>query len=408
MNNLRFNSVCVTNYFTNPLCMITNKIDPAELEKRTTWRSDDIRGCYYRDQTAILHSKPFRRLKYKTQVFFNPNDDHICTRIEHVLHVATISATICRGLKSKQEADWKLNEDLAYAISLGHDLGHTPFGHAGEAALSKYLGGNNAFIHEVNSYRVVEKLIADGQGLNLTYAVKDGIICHNGEKFEQFIKPDFKVKDLDSIHSRNFVPSTYEGAIVRFSDKIAYLGRDIEDAIVAGFIETDDIPKDIRDIMGTTNSSIINFLVQDIVAHSTETAISVSQEAHELMLALKKFNYERIYEHPSLIEIEQSCEKVMTVIFEHLFNIHQHFDWEKGIYPAKTKLILDEYFVDYLINMRQFYWQEKEEKGSSMETMGKQIVTDYLSGMTDRFALECMHEISIPHSIFFRHGKGTF
>ena len=221
--------------------MIANRISSEELEKRTTPREADIRGCYYRDQTAILHSKPFRRLKYKTQVFFNPNDDHICTRIEHVLHVATISATICRGLKAKKDAEWDLNEDLAYAISLGHDLGHTPFGHSGEAALSRNLGKGREFMHEVNSYRVVEKLVNGGQGLNLTYAVKDGIICHNGERFEQSITPDFTVKDLNAIHSRSFVPSTYEGAIVRFSDKIAYLGRDIEDAMVAGFIRKSDI-----------------------------------------------------------------------------------------------------------------------------------------------------------------------
>ncbi len=388
--------------------MIINKIDAADLEKRSVKRSEDIRGCYYRDQTAILHSKPFRRLKYKTQVFFNPDDDHICTRIEHVLHVATISATACRGLNSKKDAGWQLNEDLAYAISLGHDLGHTPFGHAGEAALSKCLGTANSFIHEVNSYRVVEKLIADGLGLNLTYAVKDGIICHNGEKFEQAIQPDFRVKDLNTIHSRSFVPSTYEGAIVRFSDKIAYLGRDIEDAIIAGFIKSEDVPQEIREKVGNTNSSIINYLVQDLVANSTEESIAVSAEAHELMLALRKFNYQRIYEHPLLVEVEESCANIIAAIFEHLFAIHLNFDWEHSTYHGSTKLTLDEYFVDYLINMRNFYWTEKETQGYSMETMGKQIVSDYISGMTDRFALECMHEISIPHSIFFRHGKGTF
>ena len=215
--------------------MSKNILPKEALEKRSYKKDEDIRGCYYRDQTAIIHSRPFRRLKHKTQVFFSPDDDHVCTRIEHVLHVATISATICRGLNSKDNSEWSLNEDLAYSIGLGHDLGHTPFGHAGESELSFLLGGKDLFIHEINSYRVVEKLTNQGEGLNLTYAVKDGIIFHNGESFEKSIKPDQTIKNLDTITDRKHLPTTYEGCIVRFSDKIAYLGRDIEDAIIAGF-----------------------------------------------------------------------------------------------------------------------------------------------------------------------------
>ncbi|MBQ7551706.1 MAG: HD domain-containing protein [Bacteroidales bacterium] len=388
--------------------MIKNRIADEILQARTLPRKEDMRGCYYRDQTAILHSKPFRRLKHKTQVFFNPDDDHICTRIEHVLHVATVSATICRGLNSKKEAGWQLNEDLAYAISLGHDLGHTPFGHAGEAALSRYLGGHGKFIHEVNSYRVVEKLVERGHGLNLTYAVKDGIICHNGEKFEQSIKPDFTVKDLDAIDSRRHLPSTYEGAIVRFSDKIAYLGRDIEDAMVAGFIDKKDIPLNIRKKIGESNSDIINYLVNDLVAHSSEEAIAVSEEAHELMLELRKFNYKHIYGHPQQLEIERSCEKIIATLFEYLFEIQNRFNWETARYRGTPKLVIDNYFVDYLKTMRPFYLKEAAEKSYNSEEMGKQIVADYLSGMTDRFTLECMHEISLPPAIKFRLGKGTF
>lgn len=388
--------------------MIRNKISDSDLEKRTTPREDDIRGCYYRDQTAIFHSKPFRRLKFKTQVFFNPNDDHICTRIEHVLHVASVSATICRGLNAKKEEGWVLNEDMAYAISLGHDLGHTPFGHAGEAALARYLGGRDKFMHEVNSYRVVEKLISGGQGLNLTYAVKDGIICHNGEKFERSITPDFTVKDLDAIHSRQFVPSTYEGAIVRFSDKIAYLGRDIEDAMVAGFIKKKDIPNEIRRKIGDSNSNIINYLVNDVVDNSTEEAIAVSEEAHELMLTLRKFNYQNIYGHPIQLQVEKSCERIISTIFDYLYEIHQHFDWNNHRYRGKRTLTLDNYFVDYLKNMSKFYLQEATENGWSEDEMGKQIVADYLSGMTDRFALECMKEISLPRTVKFHHGRGEF
>ena len=325
-----------------------------------------------------------------------------------MLHVATISATICRGLNGKRDEEWRLNEDMAYAIALGHDLGHTPFGHAGEAALARILGGKDAFIHEVNSYRVVEKLISGGQGLNLTYAVKDGIICHNGERFERSITPDFTVKDLDSIHSRRFLPSTYEGAIVRFSDKIAYLGRDIEDAIVAGFIKKNDIPVQIRKRVGNSNSDIINYLVNDLVANSTEEAIAVSEEAHQLMLSLIQFNYENIYKHPIQIEVESSCDRIVSTIFEHLMNLCKMFDWSSCKYKGKRMRVIDSYFADYLKNMSQFYLDEAHRNGWTEEQMEMQVVTDYLSGMTDRFALECMREIALPRVIRFQHGKGEF
>lgn len=388
--------------------MIHNRIPDIELEKRTRPRANDIRGCYYRDQTAIFHSKPFRRLKYKTQVFFNPNDDHICTRIEHVLHVASVSATICRGLNAHKDMEWDLNEDMAYAISLGHDLGHTPFGHAGETALAEYLGGRDKFMHEVHSYRVVEKLIDSGLGLNLTYAVKDGIICHNGERFEQAITPDFTVKNLDEIQSRRFLPSTYEGAIVRFSDKIAYLGRDIEDAIVAGFIKKNDIPDVIRRKIGDSNSNIINYLVNDLVSHSTEEAIAVSDEAHELMLTLHNFNYQHIYKHPLQIEVEKSCKRIINAIFEYLFHLHQQFDWDRHDFQGKTSHTVDTYFVDYMRNMCRFYKDEATSNGWSEDEMGMRVVADYLSGMTDRFALECMKEITLPPAVQFHHGRGEF
>ena len=190
-------------FFSNPL-------DGEILHKREFPRDEDsrdLRGYYFRDITAIIHSFPFRRLKHKTQVFFSPKNDHICTRIEHVMHVATIAATICRALD--------LDPDLAWAIGLGHDLGHAPFGHVGETIFSNILADKGGFIHEIYSLRVVDHLINYGKGLNLTYAVRDGIINHCGEKFEQFIKPDFSHKELKTIKSRSFYPSTWEGTVVR-------------------------------------------------------------------------------------------------------------------------------------------------------------------------------------------------
>src|SRR4030042_5051200 len=199
-----------------------NEIQNKILKKRTHPKKVDIRGDYYRDQTAIIHSLPFRRLKKKTQVFFAPTNDHICTRIEHVLHVNSVATTICKGLD--------LDIELAQAIAMGHDLGHPPFGHVGEKVLNeiqKTIG--KSFIHEIYSYRIVEHIANKGQGLNLCYAVKDGIISHCGEKYEQFIKPDFIIFDLEQIKDRNKYPCTFEGCVVRISDKISYLGRDIED-----------------------------------------------------------------------------------------------------------------------------------------------------------------------------------
>ena len=385
--------------------MSNNKISQEELEKRTTPRDEDIRGCYYRDQTAIIHSRPFRRLKHKTQVFFSPDDDHVCTRIEHVLHVASIAATICRGLKHKKDSTWNLNEDLAYSIGLGHDLGHTPFGHAGEAELSYLLGGANSFIHEVNSYRVVEKLINQGQGLNLTYAVKDGIICHNGENFEQSIKPDFRVKDLNSIKDRKNIPATYEGCIVRFSDKIAYLGRDIEDAIIAGFIEEKNIPKAIRDKIGTSNGEIINYLVLDLIENSIEDEISFSKGCHELMVELKDFNYQSIYNNPRIKEYKRYCKRIISTLYEYLSKLYCSYHWDIEFYLKDDSLDIDRFFGNYIKGMKDFYFAEKISNNWTEGDLGKQIVADYISGMTDKFAIECMKEISIPKPIDFKPRK---
>ena len=160
--------------FSNPFQNETYRIRPKE--KKT-----DCRGDFFRDQTAIIHSLPFRRLKHKTQVFFAPENDHICTRIEHVLHVATIAATICKGLNNS--GNWDINAEMAFAIGLGHDLGHAPFGHSGERALNGIFKAD-AFKHEIHSLRVADKLANDGEGLNLTFGVRDGIICHCGESDE--------------------------------------------------------------------------------------------------------------------------------------------------------------------------------------------------------------------------------
>ena len=359
--------------------------------KRKTPREPDIRGDFFRDQTAIIHSTAFRRLKNKTQVFFAPENDHICTRIEHVLHVATIAATICKGLNNH---GFDLDVDMAYAIGLGHDLGHTPFGHAGEMALNKILGGNSAFVHEVNSYRQVEYLANKGKGLNLCYGVKDGIICHNGEKDEQYLKPSITLNNLDKIKDRKVVATSYEGCIMRFSDKIAYLGRDIEDAYVAGYISYKDIPNDVKYLLGDRNGRIINTLIVDIIENSKNSdKIGFSDTTYESVTKLKHFNYKMIYNHPELNRYDKFCHNIIASLFDHLINLIEAYKFEFHKY-YESGIELDKNFGEYICGMFDFY---SVEKSSST-----QIVTDYISGMTDTFALESIKQITIPKPIYFK------
>ena len=362
---------------------MNNPLEKNVYKRRTHERKEDIRGPFFRDQTAIIHSMPFRRLKHKTQVFFSPENDHVCTRIEHVMHVATIAATICKGLKKN---GWRLDGEMAFAIGLAHDLGHAPFGHAGETALNAVLK-DSEFIHEVNSYRVVEYLA----GLNLTYGVKDGIICHNGELFEQFLKPLGRVKDLDKIKDRNCVPSSFEGCIVRFSDKIAYLGRDIEDAVSAGLITHDNIPVSIRKELGCDNGEIINNLVIDIINSSkTSEKIEFSDNKFELLLKLKKFNYEKIYNHEKNQCYLDYSKKVVEILFEYLMNKYVKYGNDFTAY-SDSSMELDQWFGEFLIKMSSLYEKEK--------TKPERIIVDYIAGMTDSHALKCVKNIIIPTPI---------
>ena len=353
--------------------------------KRTFNIDTPIRGAYFRDQTAIIHSMPYRRLKHKTQVFFAPENDHVCTRIEHVMHVATIAKSICLGLN---KYNWNLDTDMAFAIGLGHDLGHAPFGHDGEYFLNERLGSSNSFIHEINSYRVIEKLSNNGKGLNLTYGVKDGIICHNGESFEQYLVPDTQIKCLDKIKDRKVKPSSFEGCIVRFSDKIAYLGRDIEDAITTKFIKRNDIPNEIKQNLGESNSCIIDKLVNDIIDNSKNNdKIGFSDHIFEYMKILKKFNYKNIYNNSKKEENKIIVGKMIYTLFDYLLILYTKFESNYNNYNNK----LDKSFGNYLEEMHKFYKNESNPE---------QIITDYISGMTDSYAIDCMKQISLPTSYY--------
>lgn len=378
--------------------MYTNKLTDSELQKRKIPRDDTLRGNYYRDQTAIIHSRPFRRLKHKTQVFFSPDNDHVCTRIEHVLHVATIAATVCKGLNHRSDKQWKLNEELAYSIGIGHDVGHTPFGHAGEEALHKLLQPESTFMHEINSYRMLEKLVNYGEGLNLTYAVNDGIICHCGERFEKYMEPVHEVKNLDQISSRANIPSTYEGCIMRFADKIAYLGRDIEDAIIGRLIRKEDIPATVRKQIGSTNGEIIHYFIGDLIQSSDNGKISFSEEGHEMFLELKNFNYKNIYMHPGVLEYESYCTNIIRTLYDFYMKLLKEHSWDNDFYYNSEKKLVKS-FGAYLYKMEQFYRKEAKERNSTQEEQHSQLVTDYISGMTDNYALECMQDLCIPRRI---------
>ncbi len=357
-----------------------NRIPREELQRRQWPREEDLRGRYFRDTTAIIHSNPFRRLKHKTQVFFSPKNDHICTRIEHVMHVASVAASVCRGLN--------LDADLAWAIGLGHDLGHTPFGHVGETIMADIQKEKGGFIHELYSLRVVDHLIHYGKGLNLTYAVRDGIVSHCGEKFEQTISPDEKIKELDSLTARAHYPSTWEGAVVRMADKIAYLGRDLEDALQLKIVSQDDLPVAAMGVLGRENGAIINTLVTDLIDTSrAKGTIGFSDEKFRAMVELKEFNYQWIYSNPLLADYHRHFERILKTLHAYLEELFQLYQLEEEKY-RKERNLLAVRFGDYVRKMAPFY---QDHDGGF-----HRMCADYLAGMTDDYALSSIQEIMIP------------
>ena len=361
---------------------MVNPLSDRIYHSRIKPRKPDIRGDYFRDQTAIIHATPFRRLKHKTQVFFSPQNDHICTRMEHVLHVSTIATTICKGID--------LDVELAQAIALGHDLGHAPFGHIGEKALNELSQEVGGFIHEVHGLRVVDKITRDGNGLNLTYAVRDGIVSHCGEEFQRTITPQKEQKDLEIISTRQSSPLTYEGCVVWIADKIAYLGRDIEDAIRSGLITIRDIPENLRKNLGSTNGEIIDTLVMDVVRYSTGTnEIAFSDAKYELICQLRDFNYDRIYNHPLLLQNDHSIINLLQYLIQHLFTVYKKFGNEKGEY-VHSAFKVDRHFGEFISKRRHLY---------NSEPLPTRSVVDFVAGMTDSYALESAKEMLFPQPL---------
>ena len=368
------------------MALLRNKMDENEMMERERPRKEDIRGSYYRDTTAIIHSSPFRRLKHKTQVFYAPSNDHICTRMEHVLHVASIASTICRPLG--------LDTELAWAIGMGHDLGHTPFGHTGEKIISGLCveRGLPPFEHEVNSLRAIDSLSNNGKGLNLTYAVRDGIVSHNGESLNKRLVPTFKKKDMKSIVSRvGLVPATYEGVVVRFSDTIAYLGRDFEDASRLGIVDGRDLPEIVKTRLGTTNSQIITALVNDLIEGADEeNGIGFSDYVFEAVKAFSDFNYQYIYRSKIMNGYTEYFSRLINLILNYLEKLYSSFGLEEKGYLEERNMLA----AGFYSHMKEMYPIYMEKEGSD-----KRMIMDYIAGMTDNFCLDCANEILKPEHL---------
>ena len=369
-------------------------------------RAMDTRNDFERDYTRIIHSNSYRRLKHKTQVFFSPENDHICTRIEHVTHVDSISYTIANYLG--------LNTELTKAIAIAHDLGHSPFGHGGERVLSRLSKRdlNCSFWHEKNGLDFVDKveLLEDSerykQNLNLTYAVRDGIISHCGEIDENALKPRDEFIDLNDYSFPNeFSPYTWEACVVKVSDKISYIGRDIEDAITLGLLdnhlsELSDLLKN-SDVTNLNNTNIINYLVTDLCKNSSpENGISFSTSAFKLLNKIKDFNYKHIYLCDKLLASNRYFELVITEIYNTLANCYDGKSFLNsvkslaGFYPK-----LSASFYDFLelycanadrekLKLKNNILFEKENKDNFY-----QAILYYISGMTDHYAMEIYQEI---------------
>lgn len=300
-----------------------------------------MRTEFQRDRDRIIYCKAFRRLKNKTQVFFSPEGDHYVTRLTHTLDVAQIARSIARALS--------LNENLAEAIALGHDLGHTPFGHSGERILNKLCP--TGFEHNVQSLRVVDVLEKDGRGLNLTYEVRDGIVNHK----------------------KSGNPATPEGKCVSYADRIAYINHDLNDAVRAGILNLDDVPKDIIEVLGSSSTARINTAITSIYENSVGSDVKMDKQVESASEALRSFMFERVYTSGTAKAEEDKAERMLSAMYEHFL---------------KNCDALPEQYISLLDRFPR-----------------EQVVCDYISSMTDRYALYMFDSIFVPKGWTFSNEK---
>ena len=309
-----------------------------------------VRTCYQRDRDRIIHlCRAFRRLAQKTQVFFSPREDHLRTRLSHTLEVSQIGRTIAKALR--------LNEELTEAIALAHDVGHTPFGHVGEAALDeiyRHYDPDAHFKHNEHSLRVVDVIERDGRGLNLTYETREGIVAH--AKGRQ--------RTLDAL--THDLPSTLEAMVIRISDRIAYLNHDLDDCLRLGVLKQEDLPRDVMDVLGWRHSERVGTMVRDIIEHSLDSPrLMMSEEVAEATDALMDFMYERVYNSPMLEEERKRVRAVVQRLFEAYMEDDDLLREATGRVPEDLKA-------------------------------RARLVCDYVAGMTDRFAREQFIRIFVP------------
>lgn len=369
-------------------------------------RDSDVRSEFGRDYTRIIHSMAYRRLKHKTQVFFSPKSDHICTRIEHVAHVESVSYTIASHLG--------LNTELTRAISLAHDLGHAPFGHAGEEVLDSIAlhNGLEPFWHEKNGLHMIDdlELLEDDKNqrrnMDLTYAVRDGVISHCGEVDENNLRPRSDNSDLYSFRkAADFSPYTWEGCVVKLADKISYLGRDLEDALMLkiltkkelneliGILKSDRKLKDVS-IDNINNTVLISEFITDVCKNSSpEKGISLSDERAYLMKLIKEFNYEFIYSHYRLRGYKEFAVIALRKIFNTLFMTYAAADTAESIASAASIYPFMKSFLHWI----EQYWDL--DRGAEADRLKNKIIyhvkdhdkdyaraiIDYISGMSDQY-----------------------
>lgn len=296
-------------------------------------KPSDVRTCYQRDTDKIVHCKAFRRLMHKTQVFLRPEGDHYRTRMTHTIEVARIGRTIARALM--------MNEDLTEAIAMGHDLGHTPFGHAGEIALSEVMG--EPFLHNEQSLRVVDFLENGGSGLNLTYEVRMGILGHTGDR----------------------IPESMEGRIIRWADRIAYVNHDIDDAVRAGILENDDIPKEVSAVLGKDYSQRIDTLVTDVILTSRQVNdIKLSPNVEKALQILREFMFEHVYRNPVAKGEESKARDMLQWLYR--------------------------YYTEHPEALPQDFQPQLSFDGM------ERTVCDYIAGMTDNYAIDKYTQLFIP------------
>lgn len=378
---LKWEAECLGDYAVKSVDACRQSDTPGQLAGELP----DYRNPFAHDADRIIYSHSYARYMDKTQVFFQVKQDHITRRSLHVQMVSRIARTLGRCLK--------LNEDLIEAIAVGHDIGHTPFGHAGEMAISQNLEGRNAgcFIHNAHSVRVLQKLEHKGAGLDLTLQVLDGILGHNGEITQSVFEYDKRNLTWTSLsnnveecfrtpgYDKKVGPSTLEGCVVRVSDIISYLGKDFEDAVMLKLVHRDDLPIEVRRVLGTSNRDVIDRLCSDIIENSqNKERLEFSEPVFNAFASFKNFNNERIYKCPFIMEQISRFKRMVDGLFEFYLD-----DLKKGDSDASI-------FKDFISHLPDSYLEE---------TSDERVVADYLASMTDQYFMKQYVLRFMPQSV---------